>query len=192
MDIIWDITNHRFLDSLTNSQELQRFDWILRDTVPVRLYIVNETAAGYVQQEAPAGKTPKFTAKALASLSGDALVFCGAWTLNESGETAYYTADVDLNVTALIAAHEAGKNTSMEWDIRAEFCFQDANGVDYDSTQIDLRIIEDVHRAGEAAPTASTAAWPYLVWYTDENGRHCARITNDLGETLLDLKPPGA
>jgi len=190
MDIYWDIQNHEFVKELGNSQTVQRFDWYLRDQVPVCLYIVTPDSddQGYTAQEAPAGFSVKFTAKHSGSLAGTALVFQGTWAKTGSGSDAYYEATIDLNTAELIAA--AG--TTDPYDIYGEFTLQDANGDHRDSTRIDVRIYQDVLRGTEDTPTSATAPWPYVQWYTDANGYKCCRILNEDGQTLLDLKPPGA
>jgi hypothetical protein len=180
------------LASLTATQAVQRFNLVLRDQVPITLYIVqpNALASAYVQQEAPSGFTAKLSVKVAptatnaASLASDALAFCGTWTLSGSGATAAYAGTLDLNVQGLIAA----VGTSPYLDCLLELVLQDVNGTNRDSTQVALRIKPDVHRVTDAPP-ASLAPW----WqeYTNANGAKCLRITNSAGETLLQLAPPG-
>jgi hypothetical protein len=192
MNIYWDIQNHEFVKSLTRGSTVQKLSWTLRDQVPVVLYIVtpNDSDQSYTAQEATAGFSVKFTAKQAASLTGAALIFQGTWTLVGTGAAAYYTGTIDLNVEGLITAVEAATNHYV--DLVAEFVLQDANGVHQDSTQVTLRVTEDVLRGTESTPVAATLPWPYLEWFTDENGYKCARLLNEDGETLEVFKPAGA
>lgn len=194
MNIYWDLNEHNLVTSLTNSQQIQRLEWFLRDQVPVTLYLVtaDDTTQVYTQQEAPSGWSVKFTIKHSSGLSGNALVFSGTWVLSGSGATATYGATIDLNTAELIAAHAAGENSSNEYDLIAEFTLQDANGNHRDTTQLACRITEDVLRGTESGPTASETPWPNFQWYNDPaTGRQCLRIVNDDGETLAELKPAG-
>lgn len=187
--IYWDIKNHIFITSLANTQEVSQFDWVLRDKFPVQLYIVqpDDTTLEYTQQEAPSGFSVKFSCKVAGSLDGAPLVFQGTWTLQGSGATAYYTADVDLNTVALIAA-VAASSTTDELDIVGEFTFENAAGQNQDSTQVTIRIAADVHRSTDATPASYSPLWQE---YTNANGAKCLRIMNSDGQTLAVLTPPG-
>lgn len=187
MKIYWDIQNHVFVESLNNGQEFQQWDWILRDKVPVELYIVapDDTTQVYVQQEAPAGYGIRFSAKTSSATFADAPLIAQAdWTLSGTGSAAKYTGEISLNTVALIAA----VGTLASLDIVGEFSFEDVGGNQRDSSQITLRIMPDVHRSGDAAPASLS---PFQEFFTDNAGKECLRIKNTLGETLAILTPPG-
>jgi hypothetical protein len=187
MKIYWDIQNHLFLESLTNSQAFQQWDWILRDIVPVELYIVtpDDATQAYIQQETPAGFGIRFSAKvSSATFAGVPLIAQADWTLSGTGTTAKYTGSISLNTAELIQAVGV-----LEYlDIIAEFSFEDLGGVQRDSTQLTLRIKPDVHRTGDATPAAYA---PFLEFFTDSVGKECLRIKNTQGETLITLPPAG-
>ncbi len=189
MNIYWDINSHVFVTSLTNFSQIQQFNWVLRDQVAVNVYLVtsSDSAQSYTQQEAPAGFSVKFTAKPSASLTGSAYVFAGTWTLNGSGASAYYSATVDLGGTDLVAAVEAASSHYL--DLVAELTLQDASGNQRDSTQITLRVTEDVLRTTDSVPASLSPWWRE---YTNAAGRKCLRIMNTDGETLATFEPAGS
>jgi hypothetical protein len=190
MNLYWDIQNHEILTSIQNAQTLTRLDWILRDQVAVDLYLVQPSTndTGYTVQEAPTGWVVKFCAKPAASRDGAAYVAQGTWNLSGSGTSAKYVGSVSLGGTTLISAVEAA--SSFYLDLVAEFTLQDISGNHRDSTQCDLRVTEDVLRAGEAAPTLE--AWPWLTEITDPaTGKKIVRIVNSDGEILAEFAPPG-
>ena len=189
MKLYWDIQNHEFVMGLTDSQTLQRLDWILRDQVPVELYIVTpNTSQGYTQQEAPSGYTIRCGVKASGSFSGNPLATNYTWTLVGSGATAYYTGTVNLNTSELIAVVEAESQTEDYLDLVAEFCFQDGSGNNRDSSQLTCRVTKDINRTGQAEP-APYNTFPYVEF--THSGKKCIRIQNSDGEILAVFTPPG-
>jgi len=187
MNIYWDLDNHVFVKSLTYGQELSRIDLILRDLVPVTLYLCrpSSTDQSYVAEAAPSGYSVKFGLKLSTALSGGYLAFQGTWTGSGSGASSKYAADIDLNTVELIANMAA----SAYVDYTAEFTLQDAAGVNKDSSQITMRVTADVIRAGGATPTAGDS-WPWIEEFT-VSGRKCVRISNSDGEVLAQYAPPG-
>lgn len=188
MNIFWDKENHEFVAGLSDSNLVTRLDWILRDTVPVVLYIVtpSTTDQTYTPAAAPAGYSPRFSLKASGSFDGAALAAQATWTQTlDADSKIVYTANISLNTAALIAA--VGALT--ELDLVGEFTLQDASGLNADSTQIDVRIKPDVHRATDVDPDALAPWWQE---YTDAaSGKKCLRIKNSDGETLVEFKPAG-
>jgi len=188
MKIYWDIQNHCFVESLTNSQEQQQWELMLRDSVPVELYIItpDDATGAYVQQEVPAGYGIRFSAKvSAATFAGAPLIASADWTLSGSGTSAKYTGTLNLNTAELIAA----VGVLEQLDIIAEFSFEALGGVQADSTQISLRVKPDVHRTGDATPAAYS---PFMEFFTDgTTGKECLRIKNTQGETLVVLSPMG-
>lgn len=149
MNIYWDIQNHRLLSDVQSGQVISRLDWILRDQVPVTLYICQpNTSGGYTVQEAPAGFSVVFGVKA--TYAGALIAYQATWTLSGSGTGATYPATVDLNTTEAIAAVAA--ETDSELDAIAEFTLQDSGGVNRDSTQVDCRITQDINIASDSPP----------------------------------------
>jgi len=189
MNIVWDLTNHKFLESTDNRQQIQRIDWLLRDQVPVTLNIYTYDLAtdAYTAEDVPAGWAIKFSAKQASGLTGANLVFQGTWA---SGGIGVYTATVDLNVEGLIAVVEAASGNNVE--LVAEFTLSDISGNHRDSSQFTLRVIEDVYRGTEGTPANVGAAFPWIEEYTDSaTGKKCLRFKNSDGETLEVMKPAG-
>ena len=189
MKLYWDIQNHVLLVSNTDSQEIQSLAWILRDQVPVTLYILAPTvgAQGYTIQEAPSGYSVRFAVKQSGSFSGAALVYAGTWTLAGSGTGASYSATVDLNTAALIALVEAEAQIEEYLDLTAELTLEDSSGNHRDSTQLTARITKDVIRTTDVTPSAVSTLFEEFT----HSGSKCIRIRNSDGQTLLVLTPPG-
>jgi hypothetical protein len=186
--IVWDIQNHEFLKTLTNSQKIEDLNWKLRDHVAVQLSLVtpDDTTGTYDAQAAPTGWAVKFTAKAADSLDGAALVEQLTWTYDAVNER--YEATINLNTAELIAAFEAAATD--EYEIIAEFTLEDISGANRDTTQIALKIKEDVRQNTGGAGTTD-AATPWFEEYI-ESGVRRVRLRNSDGEILADWGPPGA
>lgn len=185
MNIYWDIQNHRFLSDVQSGQRINRLDWILRDQVPVTLYICQpNSTGGYTVQEAPASYSVVFGLKA--EYDGALIASQSTWTLSGSGTGATYPATVDLNTTEAIAAISSADTDYI--DAIAEFTLQDANGVNRDSTQVTCRITNDINRPTEAQPAAAAnTLWEEFV----HSGQKCVRVKNTDGVTLAVFTPPG-
>jgi hypothetical protein len=189
MKIYWDIQNHVFLRSNTDSQEIQRLDWALRDQVSVTLYILapTEGSQGYTIQEAPAGYAVKFAIKPALSLDAGNLVYQGTWTLSGAGTGATYPANVNLNTEELIAALSAVISDDY-LDLVGEFTLQDSSGNQRDSSQVSIRILRDVIRITDPAPISAASPWFQEFVHS---GSNCIRIVNSDGTTLAVFCPPG-
>jgi len=189
MKIYWDYENGELLSSLSAGQKITELNWILSDLVTVQLYLVtyDPTTTVYTIGNAPSGYTPKFGIKQNPDTTR--LVFEGTWTKTGDGLTAIYTAEVSLNVSALISAVES--ETDYKLTGIAEFVLQTAGGDNRCSTQVDINITEDINQAGDAAPD-SEEAWPWMEEYADAaTGKKCLRFKNSDGEVLQELTPPG-
>ena len=191
MNIFWDIQNQKFITSLTNSAQISRWDWVLRDQVEVNLYVVqpDPTTGSYVQQEAPAGFAPKFgirvTRESVTPV--DPLVFAGTWVLSGSGTSAKYIGTINLGDAALIAAI----GISPYLDVWCEAVMRDISGTDTSSTQTEARIYFDVIRGG-ATETTWVPPFPWVSEFTDPaTGKKCLRFKNSDGETLETMSPTG-
>lgn len=193
MNIYWDTQNHVLIESLDSGQRIQRLDWILRDHISLELYLVTPKTddQGYDVNALASGKVIRFAIKVDSSgYGGQPLAYCYTWTPAGSGDTQRYVGTINLNTTAMIAAHTGGKNTRLQLDCKAEFCFRDSANADWDSTQIDCRITEDVNRDGDAAPASAS---PWFEEYTDpDTGELCIRLVNSNGQTLATFSPTGA
>jgi len=161
MNIFWNIEDHEYVAGLSDSNLVDRFDWILRDVVAVRLYIVTPSAVDqtYTPASAPAGFEPRFALKKSGELDNDPLAASADWaqTLDADGKVCY-DGTIDLNTALLIAA----VGTATELDLIGEFTLQDAAGLNRDSSQVTVRIKPDVNRAGEQAPAGGSSLYGTL------------------------------
>ena len=185
MDMWWDIQNHVLVQNGDDGGQIQRLDWVLRDLVAVDLYVCTPSNddQGYTKQQAPTGWFPKFGIKHEDSLTGDALVYEGTWAYDAANKK--YTATIDLNTSALIAA--AGE---VDYDIVAEFVLQNASARHRDTTQIACRISPDVNRGNETDPTSYY--YPLMEEFVCSNGLKCLRFKNSDGQIIREEGPPGA
>lgn len=183
MKIYWDIQNRRLLSDVESGQRLTRLDWILRDQVPISLYICQpNTSGGYTVEAVPSGYSVVFGVKA--SYAGALLAHQSTWNETGTGESSVSAANVDLNTNEAIAAI----GTEDELDALAEFTLRDTSGVDRDSTQVDCRLTQDVNRASQAAPSGAVSL---LVEEFVHNGHKCLRLQNTDGETCGVFTPAG-
>lgn len=188
MKIYWDSQEHKLVPGLRGGTVTRKI-MALRDVIPIELYYLTPQenfTTPYVQGEIPAGTAIRFGVKATDDLDATTfLVWQPTWTKQGSGTTAYYTADVNLNTTELIA--EVGEVVT---DLTAEFALEDtASGQHQETTQFELRVLPDVIRNTEAGPVAISVL---LVPFTDDKGNKCTRMMNEDGVTLGIWKPPGA
>ena len=182
MNIFWDMTNHQFVASLTNSQVIESFSWYCRDTLSATLYLLAEDSNGALAlTDPPSGYVPRLAGKQSSALAGAALIYTGDWTKTTTGT---YTGTISLNTSELIAA--LGTSTSLTLILEATL---DSAGSNTDTTQVALYIYPDVIRGTESAPSSLT---PWFEFFTDDAGLRCLRLCNDNGQTLQVFKPIGA
>jgi len=192
MKIYWDYENHELLSSIQNIMQFQRLDYVLRDQVAIELYLVtkSEITGTYTIGEAPSGYAVKCSIKPSDDRDSDPLASQYVWTLSGTGESAKYSATLDLNKTELIAAVEAETNPYL--DLVIEFVLQNASAENRDSTQADLRVTQDIHRPSDSAATSANLLFPWFEFFDDETtGEECLRIKNTDGQTLAIFKPAG-
>lgn len=148
MNLYWDLQDQKLVYGLTNSRKVERVTYVLRDFVPVSLYLL-ETQANvnqpYTVRAITSGHAIKFGAKA-ALTDETYLSELATWTETGSGQGLYYAGSIPLNSAALIAAMVG----VLELDLIAELTTQDGDGKHYLSTQFTLRVKPDVITGGEA------------------------------------------
>jgi hypothetical protein len=190
MHIYWDLDNHTFVKSLTDSQIVDALSLVLRDQVSITLHTVRpSTASGvyFAEEDCPAGKAPLFGIKGTtqAKLAGAYLATQAVWTRTATGQ---YTAVVDLNTTELIA--EIGTETTV--DLKAEFALVDVDGKHYDSTQCDLTVDYDVNVGGEAAAESVYVGNNSIIREELIGGKKVLILYNSDGIEYGRFNPPGA
>ena len=176
MAIYWDLQNQKLVPSLNSEAAITRYDFVLRDTLPVVLRVVNWQAVNnvpYVVTAIDAGKSIKFGAKASATYAADTefLFSQATWTAAGSGTTTTYSANIPLNTAALIA--KMGTATSL--DCKAEFTILNATNGNELSTQVTFRIIRDVISGDEGVPSSE---YDVIAQYTDDSSVQAVRIVD--------------
>ena len=136
------------MKALTSKAEVAGFTYVLRDSLPISLYLVqsqSNVTTPYAVTAITSGHSVKFGAKA-ALTDATYLVEQATWTSAGSGATQRYEASLPLNGAALITAMTGLTSKTLF----AEFTTQDSNGKQYNSTQFSLIIIPDVITGSEA------------------------------------------
>jgi len=179
MNIFWSHQEQKLVPSLNSEAAITRYDFVLRDTLPVVLRVVNWQAVNnvpYIVTAIDAGKSIKFGAKASASYATDTefLFSQATWTAAGSGITTTYSANIPLNTAALIA--KMGTATSL--DCKAEFTILNATNGNELSTQVTFRIIRDVISGDEGVPSSE---YDVIAQYIDDSGVASVRIVNSDG-----------
>lgn len=178
MNLYWDLQNQKMIASLNSaaSSAVTRYDFVLRDTLPVVLRVCNAQSVmnvPYVVTAIDSGKSIKFGAKALATYTTDAgfLFSQSTWTEAGSGENTTYSANITLNTSELIAA--MGSNPYL--DCKAEFTILNASNENELSTQFTIRILADVITGSEGVPTSE---YQVIAQGVDDTGAQIVRIVN--------------
>lgn len=181
MNIFWSYNEQKLVSSLNSTAAVTQYDFVLRDTLPISLYVVDLKTTGNItnvpyQVTALAGdQAVKFGGKALATFATDAefLFSQGTWTLTGTGESSVYSANVTLNTSELIAA----MGTASYLDCKVEFTIlHDANHEL--STQCTWRIYKDVITGSEGVPTSEFSVIQQVL---DDTGAQCVKIVNAAG-----------
>jgi hypothetical protein len=189
MNLYWDFQNQKMVASLNSTAAVTRYDFVLRDTLPVTLRVCNTQSVlnvPYVVTAIDAGKSIKFGAKALATYATDTefLFSQATWTEAGTGESTTYTANIEFNTSELIAA--IGSESYL--DCKAEFTILNGSNENELSTQFTIRVLKDVVTGSEGVPTSQ---YPVIAQYTDDNGVQAVRLINAAG-TCVGLFKNGA
>ena len=145
MKLYWDYANLCLLTALDPAKPMGRLAWVLRDKVPVDIYLVNDNGSGaYAAVAVPAGLAIKFGANTEASLAEPLLIDAPSWTPSGTKNSA----SVDLSSAALISAI----GTEETLDLIGEVTLQAEDGSQEYSTQFNLRIHADVYHGSETPP----------------------------------------
>jgi hypothetical protein len=142
--------NQQLVAGLNSTQPVTQYNWILRDTIPIDLYIVQRQTninTPFAVTAIGAGESIAFGAKA-AYADTEFLFSQNSWTPEGSGATQRYTADVSLNTAALIAAMAAVD----ELTVKAEFTFIQPDNSHALTTQFDIKVTRDVIIGSEGVP----------------------------------------
>ena len=187
MNIYWDYLNAILAKDLSGSNQISDLTWVLRDQVPIVLYLVEPATSGgdyYQVVENPSGCAPVFGAKASSGLAGAHLIYNAAFVKTGTGATTKHTATLNLNTAELIAAVPAAATV----ELIGEFVLVDASGNHRDSCQFTLYVKPDVTRGTEASPLSVYA--PCLVQELVVGGVKYLILQNSDGVEYARIAPP--
>ena len=158
-NIYWSYTEAKLISSVYVNGEADDFTWVLRDVVPINLYVVtpqNVTLQPYIIGEMPVGYTFKLSAKPEGSFSGNPYLCGYDFVKSGTGEETVYTCNIRLNNDVLVPHMEGDSSSSMEVDkleLVGELTRVSGEGENCDSTQFTIFIIPDVIRDADVCPT---------------------------------------
>lgn len=187
-EIFWAANEQKFVQSLYTQATVSRYDFVLRDTLPITLRVVSAQAVQgqpWVAGAVDAGRSILFGAKTLSGYATETtfLFSQATWTASGSSTSTIYSADINLNTEALINA----LGSASYLDCKVEFTL--LNGANHElSTQVTWRISPDVISGSEGI---SAAAYLPIAQAIDENGNQIVRIVDGSG-TLVGVWKNGA
>jgi len=182
MNIYWSLQEQILVPSLNSNVKILRYDFVVRDLLPVVLRVCNQQSNAtvpYVVTSIAASSSIKFGAKSLAGFTTeeDFLFNQATWVKAGSGETTTYTANIPLNTAELIAK----LGTSDFLDCKAEFTIQTVGNENELSTQVTFRIYPDVIKGTEGV---ATSTYPVIAQYTDDESVPAVRIVDATGTAV--------
>ncbi len=186
-EIFWAANEQKFVQSLYTQAAVTRYDFVLRDTLPITLRVVSAQAVQgqpWIAGAVDAGRSILFGAKTLSGYATETtFLFSQAnWIVSGSGSSTIYSAEINLNTEALINAI----GSASYLDCKVEFTL--LHGANHElSTQCTWRIVRDVITGSEGI---SPAAYLPIVQALDENGNRIVRIVDGAG-TLVGVKKNG-
>jgi len=183
MNIYWDIQGQTIVPSLNSRGTVPQYDFYLRDTLQVNLYLVTSQAVvnqPWAVTALAAGEEIDFGAKA-AVTDTDFLFSQATWTSTGTGVTQRYVAEISLNTAELIAA--MGDASSL--DVIAEWTIRNTSNEGMYTTQVTFRILPDIITGSEGVPSSQ---YPVIAQYTDDSGIKAVRIVNAAGTAMSLFK----
>jgi len=186
-EIFWAANEQKFVQSLYTQAIVSRYDFVLRDTLPITLRVVSAQAVQgqpWIAGPVDAGRSILFGAKTLSGYATETtFLFSQAnWIVSGSGSSTIYSAEINLNTEALINAI----GSASYLDCKVEFTL--LHGANHElSTQCTWRIVRDVITGSEGI---SPAAYLPIAQAIDENGNQIVRIVDGSG-TLVGVSKNG-
>ena len=179
MNIYWWKDDQQLVAGLYSESKVTGYDWVLRDVIPVNLYVVESQSninQPYAVTAIAGSESIEFGAKE--NRSDAAFLFSqDTWTPTGSGDSQRYVAEISLNTAELIAA--IGSNDTI--DVFGEFTIVQADGDNVLSTQFTIEVTRDIISGSDRVPTTE---YPVIQQYTDDNDRRCVRIVNSNGRQV--------
>lgn len=193
MKIYWDRERRRLLKSATNSQEWQKFEFVLADLIDLTVYpvVADTSTGGYTVEEIAAGRSIICGIKlnTVAGLDGGYLASQQVFTKSGSGTGVSYTATLDLSSTQLRSALSGVTELAT---FLIEFTERDTDQRDHNSTQVDVTIFRELNIATEAAASSVYNMVNSLAIEEIINGVKVIILRNSDGVEYGRFNPPGA
>lgn len=188
MNIYLDIQNHAVVQGLNNAAPVSGFRLVLRDQVPVTLYVltVDAVTGNYVQGELPAGKSLIFGANTSGNIANARPVYTPTWTKSGTGANAVYLGVLTL-ADSKLAALVPGSDPVL---FTGEFRIVNADGTYGDSCEFPLTILPDINRSGQDAFQGGYSG--ALVYEVIQNGVKYVLTCNSEGQVYRADGPAGA
>lgn len=186
MTIYWDVPGQRIIASETNAALVTEMTLYARDSVPVRLFLLQEDGEGGYEAYTPAaGLAPILMAKPAAALSGASRF---GTNFGEQDSDGAWIGLVQLLDAALLAEVDAGGTAGAAYLLELTL-HNESLSTDQDTTQIDCTVLPDVHRANDPLPSVVTPTGPW-EYYTAGDGRKGVRLRNAEGTIVGEFIEP--
>lgn len=186
MTIYWDVPGQRIIESTTNAALVTEVTLYARDSVPVRLFLLQEDGeGGYTTYDPSAGLAPILMAKPSSALDGASRFGSNFGEQDEDGAWIGMVQLLDAALLAEIdAAGAAGATYILELTLHNE-----SLSTDHDTTQINCTVKPDVHRCNDPLPAVTTPTGPW-EYYTAADGRKGLRLRNAEGTIVGEFIEP--
>jgi hypothetical protein len=185
MNLYWDVSNRKFVQSTTSTAEVVRVKLVLRDEEPISLIPLDSSNSPATLWALDSGESIDIALKSEADLDGNYLAFAAGLTDNTlAGTLKRYTGNLDIDTAAAVAAI----GTADYLDCILEVCVVTSASKQRYSSQVDVRLLKDVIR-GETPPAG--AGGLSLRFITDGGGNKGVGLYNADGVLLQEFYPPG-
>ena len=184
MTIYWDVPGQRLVESTTNAAEVTSLVLYARDSVPVRLFLLQDDDAGGYETYVPtAGLTPILMGKPASALDG----------ASRFG-TNFGEQDADDAWIGLVQLLDETMLAEVDADDDAEYILEltmhnESLSTDADTTQITCTVKPDVHRDNDPLPSVTTPTGPW-EYFTDAEDRKGLRLRNADGTIVGEFIEP--
>ncbi len=184
----WAYQEQKLYVSDSQNQEVTEKTWHARDLILARVYLLeeNSTGDGYDIVQVPSNHILYFALKLKSNLGASAfLASCLSWTYELDGSDHSYIGSIALNVAALNA--EVGDVADVAVECKGEFTlYRSTDGNHVNTTQLDIDVIPDLIRGGEAGPVDIG----YIAVHCDDGaGNNGVRLINVDGVTVATFYP---
>ncbi|MDD5705441.1 MAG: hypothetical protein PHR35_05915 [Kiritimatiellae bacterium] len=186
MTLYWDVPGQRLIQSETNALEVTTLSLYARDSVPVRLFMIQEDGDGGWEAYTPSvGQAPIMMAKPATALEGASRF---GTTFGEQDSEGAWIGVMLLTDATLLAEVDAAGAEGADYVLELTL-FTESLLVDSDTTQVACTVLPDVHRAGDPLPGVVSPVGPW-EYYTASDGRKGLRLRNAAGTVVAEFVEP--